>query len=157
MRMALATAVSVLASAAVPAAAASSPSPEGRWLTEKKGAVVEISRCFDGTLCGRLIWFRLKTLAERNPGGLDINNPSPERRNQPLCGLTVLYGFKPAEPGVWEDGTVYDPRDGSAYNATMRMQADGTLRLRGYIGISLIGASETWARYNQTPPECPSH
>jgi uncharacterized protein (DUF2147 family) len=149
-----AIALSLTASAAV-AAAEPDPSPEGRWLTEKKGAVVEISRCVDGTLCGRLIWFRLKS-ADKNPEALDLNNPVPERRNQSLCGLTVLYGFKPVEPGKWEDGTVYDPRDGTAYNATMRLLVDGTLRLRGYIGISLIGASETWTRFNQPPPQCPT-
>ena len=134
--------------------AAAAQGPEGRWLTEKKGAIVEITRCTDGLLCGKLVWFR-QPAPEKNPEALDLNNPSPERRNRPLCGLTILYGFKPAGPGAWEGGTVYDPRDGNAYDATMRLEPDGSLHLRGYIGISLIGSSETWTRYDQNPPQCP--
>jgi uncharacterized protein (DUF2147 family) len=67
-----------------------------------------------------------------------------------------LYGFKPAEPDVWEGGTIYDPNNGNTYHATIRLQADGALRLRGYIGISLIGASEVWTRYTQKVPTCPT-
>ncbi len=131
--------------------------PEGYWLTEKKDGVVEIFRCTGGddTLCGRIAWFRIRP-DDPNPQALDLKNPDPTRRAQPLCGLTFMHGFRPTGRGDWEDGAVYDPDSGNTYHATMRLQADGSLRLRGYIGISLLGRSEVWTRYTQTPPACPS-
>ena len=128
-------------------------SPEGRWLTEKKNGIVEIFRCSGGgdILCGRLLWFRLK------PGGsnLDVSNPDPKQRNRPLCGLVFMSGFRPDDPNNWEDGRVYNSDDGNAYHATMRLQPDGTLRLHGYIGVTLIGASEIWTRHTGPVPACP--
>jgi uncharacterized protein (DUF2147 family) len=127
-------------------------SPEGRWLTEKKNGIVEIFRCSGGdVLCGRLLWFRLK------PGdaNLDLENSDPKQRNRPLCGLVFMTGFKPADPNNWEDGRVYNSDDGNTYHATMRLQPDGTLRLHGYIVVTLIGASEIWTRHTGPVPSCP--
>jgi uncharacterized protein (DUF2147 family) len=136
-------------------AATPGPPPEGNWLTEKKDGIVEISRCGGDTLCGSLVWFRIDA-NDPNPQALDIKNPDPARRNQPLCGLTFMYGFKPAGPNSWEDGTVYDPEGGKTYHATLKLQADGTIDLHGYIGISLIGRSEIWTRDTQPVPSCPT-
>ena len=127
-------------------------SPEGRWLTEKKNGIVEIFRCSGGDiLCGRLVWFRLK------PGdsNLDLSNSDPKLRNRPLCGLVFMTGFRPADPNNWEDGRVYNTDDGNTYHATMRLQPDGTLRLHGYIVVTLIGASEIWTRHTGPVPACP--
>jgi uncharacterized protein (DUF2147 family) len=131
--------------------------PEGYWLTEKKDGVVEVVRCAGGgdTLCGRLVWFRIRP-DDPNPQALDLKNPDPARRGRSLCGLIFMHGFRPSGPDEWEDGAIYDPDSGNTYHATMRLQADGSLRLRGYIGISLLGRSEVWTRYTQSPPACPS-
>jgi uncharacterized protein (DUF2147 family) len=138
-------------------AAAAEPSPlvEGRWLTEKKSGVIEIYQCAADTLCGKLVWFRIDP-DDPNPQALDLKNPDPARRNQPLCGLTFMYGFKPAEPNNWEDGTVYDPDSGKTYHATLKLRADGAINLHGYIGISLIGRSEIWTHDTQPVPPCPT-
>ena len=109
-------------------------------------------RCSGGdVLCGRLVWFRLK------PGdsNLDLSNSDPKLRNRPLCGLVFMTGFKPADPNNWEDGRVYNTDDGNTYHATMRLQPDGTLRLHGYIVVTLIGASEIWTRHTGPVPACP--
>jgi uncharacterized protein (DUF2147 family) len=127
-------------------------SPEGRWLTEKKNGMVEIFRCAGGdVLCGRLVWFRLK-LGDSN---LDLNNSDPKLRNRPLCGLVFMTGFKLAGPNNWEDGRVNNTDDGNTYHATMRLQPAGTLRLHGYIVVTLIGASEIWTRHSGPVPACP--
>ncbi|HVH81894.1 MAG TPA: DUF2147 domain-containing protein [Stellaceae bacterium] len=137
--------------AAVPPAA----SPEGRWLTAGHHGVIEIYRCGGGALCGRIAWFRIDPNAP-NPQGLDLHNPDPARRDQSLCGLTLMNGFRAAGPDDWEDGAVYDPESGNSYHATMRLDPDGTLRLRGYIGISLFGRSEVWTRFTERLPSCPT-
>jgi uncharacterized protein (DUF2147 family) len=138
----------------ISAAVAAPPAVQGYWLTENKAGGVEIFSCGD-RLCGKLAWFRLKP-DEPNPEALDLKNPDPARRNQPLCGLVFMHGFKSTGPSDWEDGNIYDPESGNTYHGTIRLQPDGTLRLRGYIGISLIGRSEVWTRYTQPLPSCPT-
>jgi uncharacterized protein (DUF2147 family) len=146
----------VLGAIVLAGAAAAEPSPEGFWLTEGKSGVIEIFRCPGGnTLCGRLAWFRIRP-DDPNPQALDLKNPDPAKRNRSLCGLTFMYDFKSVAPTTWEDGAIYDPENGRTYHARITLQGDGALRLRGYIGISLIGRSEVWTRYSQPVPSCPT-
>lgn len=142
----------------VTAAAAASPpgaSPEGNWLTEKQDGIVEIYRCAGDQLCGKVAWFRMRP-SDPNPEARDIRNPDPALRRRPLCGLTFMTGFRQTEPGHWEDGAIYDPESGNTYHGTIKLQADGTLRLHGYIGISLLGRSEVWTRFTKPIPSCPT-
>ena len=145
-----------LCAVALAAAAQPGASPEGRWLTEKKHGIVEVYRCAaDGTLCGRLVWFQIE-LGSPNPQGIDLHNPDPARRNSSLCGIGFMTGFKPAEAGVWEDGTLYDPETGKTYSGTITLQPDGMLRLRGYIGTPLLGRNTIWTRHIGPVGPCPS-
>jgi uncharacterized protein (DUF2147 family) len=157
MRMRLKPVLLLLGGSLLAASAQPGTSPEGNWLTEKKSGIIKIFRCSEDSdvLCGKLVWFRIKS-DDPNPNGLDLKNPEPSRRDRPLCDLTFMYGFKPAQPNGWEGGAIYDPDDGDTYHATMKLRPDGTLDLHGYIGISLIGRSEIWTRYPGSPPACPS-
>jgi uncharacterized protein (DUF2147 family) len=142
---------------ALGAAAQPGASPEGLWLTQRKHGIVEIYRCgADGSLCGRLVWFRIEQ-GDTNTQGIDLRNPDPARRNRSLCGLIFMTGFKPAGANTWEDGDLYDPESGHTYHGTITLQADGTLRLRGYIGIPLLGESNVWTRHTGSVPPCPNH
>ena len=145
----------VLAAALVLMADARPEPVEGRWLTEPKTAVVEILRCDGGSLCGRLLWFRMKP-SDHNPQALDIRNPDPGLRTRPLCGLIVMSGFRPAGQNQWSGGSLYDPESGNTYRGTIRLQPDDTLSLRGYIGISLIGRTQDWTRFVETISGCPA-
>jgi uncharacterized protein (DUF2147 family) len=131
--------------------------PEGRWLTEDKSGVIEIYRCGAGELCGRLAWFRIKPEDDKdNPKALDIQNPTPGLRTRPLCGLVILSGFRPDGENHWSGGSAYDPESGHTYSGKMTLKPDGTLSLRGYIGVSLFGRSEEWTRYTQAITSCPA-
>lgn len=142
--------VSVFAAPAI----ARADTPEGRWLTEAKDGVVEVYRCGEA-LCGRLVWFRMRSLHD-NPQALDVHNPTAELRSRSLCGLVILSGFRPDGRDHWADGSAYDPDSGHTYSGEMSMKPDGRLSLRGYIGISLFGRSEEWTRYDQPITRCPA-
>ena len=128
---------------------------EGLWLTQPKNGIVEISRCADGALCGRLVWLRI-TPADNNPRAVDDRNPNPELRDRPLCGITMMWGFHPAGAATWSGGSIYDPQSGNTYQGTITLRPDGTLDLRGYVLISLLGRSETWTRFTAPIPQCPA-
>ena len=63
-----------------------------------------------------------------------------------MLGLRILSGFSEADPGVWEDGEIYDPSDGDVYHANIAEDGPTRLRLRGYIGIPLFGRTQGWTR-----------
>ncbi|RZL30018.1 MAG: DUF2147 domain-containing protein, partial [Pedobacter sp.] len=46
----------------------------------------------------------------------------------------------------WIDGTIYDPKTGKTYSCNLTLKDNNTLNVRGYIGISIIGRSETFKR-----------
>lgn len=113
---------------------------EGTWLTASGKAKVEIYRLGD-KYDGKIVWLKEPTY----PDGkikVDKNNPDKARQNTPLLGLNMLNGFI-FENGEWENGTIYDPENGKTYSCKIKFR-DGKLDLRGYIGISLIGRTQTW-------------
>ncbi len=76
----------------------------------------------------------------------DIHNPDPALRDRPLIGLNIFSGFSYDGDGKWSGGFVYDPNNGKTYRAKLKLTSQDTLKLRGYIGISLLGRTETWTR-----------
>ena len=76
----------------------------------------------------------------------DENNPDESKRERPLLGVTLLNGLDYVGDGKYENGTIYDPNNGKTYKAKATQTGPDTLEARGYIGISLIGRSETWNR-----------
>ena len=118
----------------------------GFWQTEAKDGVVQFYKC-DETYCGRFYWLQ--------EDSLDDNNPDPEKRKRPLCGLTFLGGFKQTADSQFEDGWIYSPRHGANFSADLQIHNRDTLELRGYVFISLLGGSQTWTRVEHVEA-CPS-
>lgn len=77
---------------------------------------------------------------------LDKYNPDPEKRDQPILGLQLMRDFKKKSKTKYSDGKIYDPKSGKTYSGTITQSDTDTLRLRGYIGISLIGRTTIWKR-----------
>ncbi len=141
--MKTAFAAALLALAAITAGAQSGVL--GVWKT-KSGSIVRI----DG--CGDKVCFTLISLAPEVTVTTDIHNPDPGLRNRPLCNLRIGSGFTLSDPDHAAGGTLYDPKTGKTYRGQMAIE-DGKLHLRGYVGIPLFGASETWTR--TTVPAAP--
>ncbi|GAB3672625.1 DUF2147 domain-containing protein [Salinisphaera aquimarina] len=79
----------------------------------------------------------------------DKKNPDESKRDRRLLGVTVLDGLSYAGDGKFEGGTIYDPNNGKTYKAKASQSDPDTLDVRGYIGISLIGKSQTWKRVDK--------
>jgi uncharacterized protein (DUF2147 family) len=70
-----------------------------------------------------------------------------ERKNKPVVGMTILWGLEQDEGMVWKGGEILDPDNGKTYRCKMTVSDNGKeLDVRGYIGISLIGRTQTWLR-----------
>jgi len=123
----------------------------GRWLNGKKTGQVEIYK-ENGKYFGKLIWLKEPVYPPDDRKGMagqtkvDRENPDPSRRSQPLIGLVLLRDFDFVRDVLWERGKIYDPENGKDYRCKMTLTSPDVLRVRGFIGISLIGRTEVWTR-----------
>ena len=125
------------------------PALVGVWLHANERIQVEIAPCND-RLCGKIVWFRWPNDAEHLPL-VDVKNPDSALRTRPLLGLVVLRELRSAGPRSWQDGRIYNPDDGQEYKARMSIEDDGTLRVRAYVLLPLLGKTQRWTRVQ--PPK----
>ena len=116
---------------------------EGRWLSGDGEGWIRVSIVGD-SLIGVIAGSTKPNLGE--PPRRDDKNPDPKLRAHLLDGMTIMMGFKYDGEDKWTGGTVYDPNSGNTYKCTVTQVDRNTLKIRGYIGISLFGRSDTWTR-----------
>lgn len=139
-----------LAACAVPALADGPDGVLGVWVTADGKARVEVTRHGD-VYDGSIVWLKepLYPADDKTAPGqtkVDRNNPDKSLQSRPILGLPLISGFKYAGDNVWSDGTIYDPNNGKLYSCKLTLTMDGSLRVRGYVGISLFGRTEIWTR-----------
>jgi uncharacterized protein (DUF2147 family) len=122
--------------------AQSSDAIVGTWFNTEKDAKVEIFR-EGGKYYGKVVW--LQEPREDGRPKVDKNNTDKSKRDRPIMGMRLLNDFK-FKNGTWEDGTIYDPKNGKTYSATIKKKDENTLEVRGFVGISLIGRTVEWTR-----------
>lgn len=115
----------------------------GQWNTKDGLSIVDIYKCGE-LYCGKIIWLKYPKNKE-GKDKVDINNPDETKRNSPLMGLDILWGFQSAGENRWEDGKIYDPDNGKTYSCKMTLEGD-ELKVRGFVGISLFGRTTVWTR-----------
>jgi uncharacterized protein (DUF2147 family) len=105
-------------------------------------ALIEIKR--DG---GEIVG----TIVELMPQAGEDLDPSCERcdganRGRKIRGLAILF-LGLSDGGSQYRGTILDPEEGTIYRCVVSIEGAGNrLVLRGYVGIPLLGRTETWIR-----------
>lgn len=136
-----------------PATVAADSDPAfGYWLVENKMAIIEVFPCGESA-CGKIAWLERPVDGSGLPK-TDANNPDPALRERKLCGLPLLEGLAPAKPGVWEDGAIYNSRNGKMYGVEIKADGNDRLVVRGYVGLTLLGQSQTWERVRSPRGGC---
>jgi uncharacterized protein (DUF2147 family) len=68
------------------------------------------------------------------------------RHNQPVIGMTILWGLT-KQGDEYQGGSILDPENGKVYSARMKLDGQGgKLSVRGFIGFSFLGRTQTWVR-----------
>ena len=116
----------------------------GVWETPEAKSNVEVYEC-GAALCGRLISLK-EPIDEDGNEKLDRRNKDETMRSRPVVGIELLTGFVADGPGKWSDGRIYNPEDGKTYKCKLTLQDDGTLKVRGYVGLSIFGKTQIWRR-----------
>ena len=119
---------------------------EGVWITQddetgkKKSEVLLYKN--EGKLYGKI----LNLLLEEDKGKLCVNCKG-ENKNLAIEGMVIVEGLE-LNGKTWEEGTILDPKSGKTYSCYITFDDDNTLKVRGYIGFSLLGRTQRWIRKN---------
>jgi Delta7-sterol 5-desaturase len=143
---ALVTIVAMLGFGAAPEAKAQARSDiAGRWATQGFGSIVEFRPCAGAAdaMCGRILWLWAPNDAAGH-ARLDRHNPDRSLRARPLVGIEILRGLRETAPGVWSEGSVYNPDDGRTYTGAITVRS-GALELRG-CALNVFCQTQTWRR-----------
>lgn len=118
------------------------PDISGKWLSGDGDGWIEIrnsGKGLSGVIAG-------SPNASDDRPDTDEKNPDPALRDRALVGLQIFDGFEYKGKGRWKGGTIYDPNSGKTYQCTVTRVDDDTLKVRGFIGVSMLGRTETWTR-----------
>jgi uncharacterized protein (DUF2147 family) len=126
-----------------PARAEDAGDISGRWMVEKRDAIIQIEPHGDQYV-GRIVWAKDRD-GIKGEERLDVKNPRPELRSRKVLGSSVLTGV-PATPhdGWYGRGRIYNPKTGKTYPVKLRLEAADRLRLR--VGNAVLGQTTRWTR-----------
>lgn len=133
--------------AARPAPAQPAPPPRdptGDWFTEDKKGVIHVGPC-GAAICASIVG-----ISDWAPDG----SPPKDNDGHSQCQLVFVHDMKPGDDSRLH-GTVTDPRDGKTYTAQLWIDDSGDLRLRGYIGLPMLGSTQIWTKFTgKRQPDC---
>lgn len=116
----------------------------GKWKniddeTNKPKSVVEIYEK-SGKIYGRVV-----EIFDANKRNKVCEDCSGEDRNKPILGITVIKGLK-KDGNEYNGGQILDPNNGKLYKCFITLEGNDKLKVRGFIGISLLGRTQYWYR-----------
>ena len=116
----------------------------GKWKTvdDETGMENGIVEIYEkaGKVYGRII-----EILEKEKKYFKCEMCEGEDKNKPILGLVFIKGLSKSGD-IYEGGKVTDPKNGKSYHCKMTLEGKDKLIVRGYIGISLFGRSQTWFR-----------
>ena len=113
----------------------------GRWWSPDKDGQIEFYKS-GGKYFGRLIWSIDDKVG--NPK-LDANNPVVSMRSRRVVGMEVFKNLE-YKDGKYDLGTVYDARSGYSYSCSLWLEGKDVLKVRGYLGFSMLGKTTSMTR-----------
>lgn len=116
----------------------------GKWKTidDETGEAKSIVEVYqqNGKVYGKVI--EILNPAKKNS---TCDNCEGENKGKPIQGLVILRDLK-KDGNEYSGGTILDPTKGKVYKALIALEEPNKLKVRGYIGFSLIGRSQYWER-----------
>ena len=139
----------VAAALLIHAAAFAQATPVGLWKTiddetKKEKSLIRVSET-GGVLTGTLEKF----LDPATKPDVVCDKCSDERKDKSILGMTLVRNVKKNanDAALWDGGDILDPNNGKVYKARLKPVDGGQkLEVRGYIGVPMIGRTQTWVR-----------
>lgn len=136
---------------AAPVAPAAEPpvdlsSPVGLWtpLDFSTGKPMGLIRIYEQ---GGEFYGRIEPVPGEKDDGKRCTKCTDDRKDQPYTGLVLMRHLRLHSEGDYDGGDILDPGSGYIYGCKVHMIDGGhRLLMRGFLGISLLGRSQTWQR-----------
>lgn len=128
--------------------AAADPNPVGLWRTvddhtHKPRGIVRIYE-ENGVFFGRI-----ETSFDSEERAGHCEKCTDDRKGAPIVGLVIMRGIT-RHGAQYQGGEILDPDTGSIYRCRFTLSGDGDkLFIRGFLGIALLGRTQTWFRTNE--------
>jgi len=98
----------------------------------------------DNKYYGKIVKLFREPDEEQNPKCLECKG---KKKDQPILGMEILSGLSKKDE-FWQNGKIMDPENGKYYKCFMELVEPDKLKVRGYIGFSLLGRTQYWYRMN---------
>ncbi len=122
----------------------------GTWLNQE--ATGKITLYKEGSkYFGKLVWLREPLDKVTGKPRTDKENPEEKLKATPLIGMINMKNFTFDGKDEWSGGTIYDPKNGKTYKCYIAFDGPTKLKVRGYVGVSLLGRNTYWTK--STPPQ----
>lgn len=117
---------------------------EGIWVTQDDETGKQKSEVLIYKENGKLFGKITKLLLPEDEGKKCVNCKG-ENKDQPIEGMVIINDLQ-LDDETWEDGTILDPKSGKVYDCLIGFEDSNTLKVRGYLGFSLLGRTQIWKR-----------
>lgn len=118
----------------------------GKWQTQEKNLIVQVYK-EDNRFKAKIVWFNDGDHSKEMEFWTDKNNPDPALRSRKILGLNVLENLVyDASSNSWEDGMIYDAKNGRHWNSSAYIDKSGLLKVKGYWHFKFIGKTMTFTR-----------
>ena len=117
----------------------------GKWKTidDETGnekSIVEIYKAENGKAYAKIL-----QLLEEGKEDSVCDNCDGAKKDQPIKGMEIIDGLT-KDDDEWDSGKILDPKTGKVYKCILELEEVDKLKVRGYIGFSLIGRTQYWYR-----------
>ena len=118
----------------------------GIWYNEEKTSKVQIYQ-EGNNFFAKVVWLKEPNDKVTGTPRVDNLNPDIKLQKAPLLGLVILKNFVFDGTDEWSGGTIYDPKNGKTYSSKIHFgDSPNLLKIRGYVGISLLGRNTYWTK-----------
>jgi uncharacterized protein (DUF2147 family) len=116
----------------------------GKWKTfdDETGDAKSIVEIYEknGKIYGKII-----EILEKGKEDKTCDKCKGSKKDKPVKGMVIIEGLS-KDGDNWEDGTILDPRNGKEYKCRISLENSDKLKVRGYLGVSLLGRTQYWTR-----------
>lgn len=116
----------------------------GKWKTidDETGKAISVVEIYESS--GKIYGKVVEILNPKDKSKTCVNCSGSDK-NKPIMGLTVIKGLT-KEGEEYTNGKILDPKSGKLYKCYITLESADKLKVRGYIGVSMLGRTQYWYR-----------
>jgi len=119
----------------------------GKWKTidDETGAAKSIVEIYqnNGKVYGKVV-----QVLEKGKEDKVCEECKGDKKNKPIKGMVIIDGLSKNDD-EWDGGKILDPKSGKEYKCVIRLENENKLKVRGYVGFSLLGRTQYWTRVKE--------